>query len=179
MQESIQAHLERYLQEQSPESFLQLRDAVAASSSYAPYSDSYVETAHSLLKQEKFEEAIDYLMSMMLNWFLNPGIHKLVSFASHKLSKSDDAQFEYTLAMLFLKGILSTGDGSETRPYLVLHIRDEYDVLEHLGKEPVRQSLVNKGNRHYDRQDCKDGSQIWFDVTTPHGYLERRFMSKK
>jgi hypothetical protein len=50
MHESMRVLLEQCLREQSLESFLRLRDAVAASPGYAPY-DTYLPRAHSLLEQ--------------------------------------------------------------------------------------------------------------------------------
>jgi len=178
MQQSIQDQLKRYIQERSPESYLKLREAIKASPEYVPYSGSYAEIARPMLEQGKYREVISYLQSMMPNWMLNPGIHKLLSFAYSKLGKNDAARSEYALASRLLEGILSTGDGSEERPYLVLHTTDEYDVLEHLGKESAGQSLVEKGDKRYDRQTCQDGFEIWFDITTPYSYLEKRLTSQ-
>jgi hypothetical protein len=58
VQETIQTHFEHYLQEQSPENFMRLREAVAASPGYASYSGNYKDGAYPLLEAEKFEEAI-------------------------------------------------------------------------------------------------------------------------
>jgi hypothetical protein len=164
--ESVQTHFERYLREQSLESFMRLRDAVIALPGYEPYSNYKLE-AHSLLEKTEFDKAVKYLMSKMPGWLLNPGIHKLLSFAFHKLGDEDKAKSEYALARLFLNAILSTGDGSEARPYLVSSVTDEYDVLEHLGRHLQQQTLIERGDKRYDRFDCKDGSQIWFDITVP------------
>ena len=174
MSESTQAHLERYLRERSLENFLALRDAVIASPGYAPYTGRYEGRAGSLLEDENYQEAIDYLVSMMDNWLLNPGIHRLAAYAYHKLGRDEDAGFEYWLFRATLEGITSTGDGSFESPYLVLHTKDEYDVLEYLGKETRRQRLVKGNDRQYDCHDCTDGSEIWFDITTPFGFLGRR-----
>ncbi len=177
MQKSIETFLNRYLQTRTPDSFLQLQEAVAALPEYAPYTDNYGKRATELFQEERFEEVVETLLALMPNWFLNPGIHKLLSLAYHKLGHQESARLEYTLALAFQEGILSTGDGSEERPYRVLHTADEYDVLEHLGKQSHRQSLVDKGSRHYDRQDCPDGP-VWFDITIPYSYLKKQFKSK-
>ncbi len=176
--ESAETHLERYLREQSLENFVRLRDAVVALPDYKPYSNYKLE-AYSLLEKKKFKKAVKYLMSKMPGWILNPGIHRLVAFALHKLGDEDKAKSEYALARLFLNAILSAGDGSEAHPYLVSSVADEYDVLEHLGKGLRQQTLVERGNRRYDRFDCEDGSQIWFDVTAPLTHFERMVHSAK
>jgi predicted Zn-dependent protease len=166
----INDHLKNYLKERSAARFLQLRDAVARSPSYAPYA-SRLDPAHQLLDQGKFDEARQHLLSLLPNWLLNPGIHQLLSFVHHKLGEDRRAQFERAMAQAMLRGILSTGDGSAARPYLVLRTADEYDVLRHLGKRSRQQALVQEGERRYDRQDCDDGSEIWFDVTVQLAHL--------
>jgi hypothetical protein len=56
-------------------------------------------------------------------------VHKFLAFAYGKQGGKDAARIEYQLANLCLEGILSTGTGTEDKPYLVLHVEDEYDVL--------------------------------------------------
>ncbi len=177
MQGSIIIQLEHFFEKQSPENFINLREAVAASPDYAPYASNYMDKVYALLEQEQFEEAKNHLMTVMANWILNPGIHTLASFVFQKLGRDNDARFEYGVSQLFLEGILSTGDGSETRPYLVLHTADEYDVLAHFDRKSQKQALVEKEGRHYDRQECQDGSQIWFDITIPYEHLRRQVLA--
>lgn len=173
MGEPVNVYLERFLREQTLETFMSLRDAMIQSPDYDPY-DHYQLEAHALLGEEEFEKVTEYLMSKMPGWILNPGIHKLLSFALHKLGDEERARMEFLLARAFLNGILSTGDGSEARPYLVSSVTDEYDVLEHLGKSLRQQSLVENEGRRCDRFDCEDGSQIWFDVSAPLACFERK-----
>ncbi len=170
----VRARLAHYLQDPSPEGFLQLRDEVAASPPYAPYTSKYKAVAFPLLESGEFEEAKNHLISMMPSYFLNPGIHKYTAYALQKLGAETSARFEYSLAALFLRGILSTGDGSKERPYLVLYIEDEYDVLGDMKKKLRKQALVKIEGRYCDCLDCEDGSQIWFDITTPFAHEAAR-----
>jgi hypothetical protein len=166
----IETRLKTYLEEPSAATFLQLREAVAGSPGYAPYADR-LDPAYPLLDQGKYDEARDYLFSLLPNWLLNPGFHHLLSTVHHRLGNDRAARFEHAMAQAVLQGILSTGDGSAARPYLVLRTADEYDVLHHLGKRRRQQALVVEGERRYDRQDCEDGSEIWFDVTVQLAHL--------
>jgi len=163
---SYDVQLQKYLHEPSRDNFISLRDAVAASPDYKPYLD-YRKRVYPLLDQHKYDRARKYLESVMPKKFLNPGIHELLSFVLRELAEDEGAHAELMLAGILLKGILSTGDGSRENPYLVLYIDDEYNVLEHFEKQRVAQSLVQDGDRFYDRLGCADGSQIWFDVTVP------------
>jgi hypothetical protein len=174
MQESVRAELQRFLRAPSTEGFLRLRDAVMASPDYAPYSNA-LHQANELLKQDEFAEARDHLVSVMGNYLLNPGAHRLLAYAHHKLGDEQVARFEHAVAAAMMKGILSTGDGTAAQPYLVLHTADEYDVLRHMGKQPQEQRLIEKGEKRLDQQRCEDGSEIWFDVTVQLTHLQRQF----
>jgi hypothetical protein len=176
MEEAIVADLQQYLAEPTAERFLDLRAAVSESPEYAPYAVS-LDRGWELFDEGRFEEAKNFLLSMMPNWILNPGIHQMLSFAWHKVGQEEAAQYELAVAMALLNGILSTGDGTMARPYRAMHTRDEYDVLAYLGKRSVGQALVEHGEEHCDRQTCDDGTEIWFDVTVPYAHLRRRHSS--
>lgn len=173
MDESFAAQIQQFLVAPSVERFLSLRDAVSESPGYVPYSSDPAK-GRELLAEGRFEEAHSYLLSLVPGWILNPGIHRLLSFACYQLGQEQIAMLEHEMSMAMMDGILSTGDGSEARPYLVLHIADEYDVLDHLGKRSQGQALVHKGDRYCDLRTCDDGSEIWFDVTVPIAHLRKR-----
>ena len=171
MQDAITNLLERYLEEGSSESFMRLREAVAASPDYAPYGVS-PENALSTIEESDYEKARTALLPLIRGWLLNPGIHTLLAFLHHKLGDEASANCEFELGARCLEGILSTGTGEEVRPYFVLHTVDEYDVLNHLGKKSREQRLVTTKQRQaYDVHECEDGTTLWFDVTTPYGLL--------
>lgn len=171
MDASVHAAMRVYAEAQTPENFHRLRYAVAATSDYQPYSTS---PSQALAGKDHtdFAEATKTLLPLIGNWFLNPGIHQLLSFFHHKMGNAKSAELEFALSTYFINGILSTGDGSEERPYHVLHTADEYDILEHLGKKSSSQSLILKPpTTALDRQACEDGSVLWFDVSIPYGRL--------
>jgi hypothetical protein len=174
MEESVREQLNAFLQAPSAEAFLRLREAVMGSRGYAPYARD-LHQANALLKEGKFEEARDHLLSVMANYLLNPSVHQMLAYAHHELGDEQAARFEYAVAGAMMQGILSTGDGTAERPYLVLHTADEYDVLRHLGKRPQKQSLVQAGEKRLDRQECDDGSEVCFDVTVQLTHLQRQF----
>ena len=177
MHEAVSLQLEYYLQDQSPENFRRLRKAVASSPDYAPYAEHYRGQVYPLIEAGQFEIARERLATLLPNWLLSPGIHALTSFVLHKLGQEEDALYEFGLGQAVMAGILTTGDGSEARPYLVLHTSDEYDVLAHLHKKSRRQSLAKKEERYYDCQECEDGSHLWFDITTPYQHLQHQLQA--
>lgn len=156
--------VEQFLNNPNKDTFLQLRKQILSMPDYRPY-HYYELTAYQLINQQKYAEALDYMADFMANYFLNPGFHLL---AAKLLSTSDDhetAQREFMYAQMFLQGILLTGDGTEDHPYLVLHIADEYNVMDYLEKKTAGQALIDHGPKLMDRHDLEDGSTLWFDVT--------------
>lgn len=149
-----------------------MRAAIVATKDYPPCGRK-PEDVSEFLACGDFSRAKATLVVLMPGYFLNPGIHTLLSFILHKLGDAAGAGGEFDLGVRCLSGILSTGPGDEIHPYLVLYVNDEYDVLEHLSKKSDTQSLVSEGNRMLDRHDCEDGTKVWFDVTTPCSALVR------
>ena len=172
--DSLMSLFEAFLAEPTAERFLALRDVVSALPDYEPYGP-WLSDAWELFDAGRFEAARDYLQSLMPNWLLSPRAHALLSFAHSKAGHSAKAKAEMWVSAQLLESILSTGDGSEERPYLVLQTADEYHVLEHLGKTAQQQSLVPKGESLcYDKQACADGDVVWFDVSPLFASLARK-----
>jgi hypothetical protein len=187
---------DQYSRDQSPDSFLRLREAALAMPNY----DGYVSCRHSRVFRSSF--LLDLVCKMPRGYvrsvlehaargrrfarirtelhvlsqamFFNPGIHNVLSMACLALAQHKEAASELSIATALMKGILASGDGSEERPWLVLYIDDEYDILEHFKKEPVSQALVPREKTWCDRMECRDGSIIWFDVSAPYEHMGKR-----
>ncbi len=165
--------LNRYLKEPEPRQFLELRNIYLNSSIYSPYGN-YKDAAYPLLDNEQYPEALEYLRSVLPGWILNPGVHRVLAYAYHKLSRLNEEALESDLAKLLLHGLLSTGDGTEQRPYLVLYVEDEYEILETLGSRSRLQQLIVREACSFDLQTCEDGKAVWFDVTDMRARLARQ-----
>ncbi|MCC6150592.1 MAG: DUF4919 domain-containing protein [Planctomycetes bacterium] len=163
-----------FLRNPSRETYAAVRRAVIKDKSYNPYSNS-LESAASLLEQNRFQEFIDHVPSLMPDHLLSPRLHMMVSFAWRELGDEEGAKFEMSLAHLCIEGILKSGDGSRANPYPVLRVSDEYDVLGALGKKLTKQSLLKCDGKSFDAIDCEDGSVIHFDITDMFAALNRQF----
>jgi len=172
MDEAVMEHLETYFMERTRESYLQLRQAVMDLPSYDPYGDSLHE-ADTLLERKQYQEAMEFLRSRCDNWFLTPRVHQMLSYAHAQSGDAEGERMEEGIGLLLLQGILTTGDGSETRPYLVTRVEHEYDVLGCLEKSSQGQALVHRGEQHFDVHHCEDGSSVWFDITAQYDRLQQ------
>jgi hypothetical protein len=164
--------LAAFQKEPNKENFVRLRAAVVAAPSYDPYSFDLNEIGD-LAKKEQFAEVRTRLKAAMPNLLLSPRAHLFASQAAEKLGDARTAANERSLTEACFKGILSTGDGSEKKPYLVTRVSDEYDVLGYLKKRSGRQGIMRVGDKQLDRIECSDGSECCFDVTDVFGSLKR------
>ncbi len=145
-------------------SFLAVRQAVLASEEYQPDSEE-LDRADELIDEGKWAEARTCLQEALPNLLLSPQAHLLMAAIAEELGEPSQEQLEDFLASTCAEGILSTGDGTKDKPYLVLRASDEYDLIEYLEKEPTDEDEVEEGDRSLDRVKCNDGSELWFDVT--------------
>lgn len=158
------AKLAKLVKKPDRETFLALRNEVIASKAFKPYSDE-MDQAAELSAAGKVEAARDLLLQSMDNLMLNPRAHARLSDCYSKLGDREAATRENKIAEACIKGILSTGDGTKEKPYLVLRADDEYEVLSSLKKRSKMQSLQFVGQRKFDVLTCTDDSEIYFDIT--------------
>lgn len=168
----MQDLLRAFLSEPGAESFEPLRTAVLEDPSYAPYSQD-LSQADEALAQDQLSRAEQLLHEGMPNLVLSANAHVMLSWIAHQRGEEDAAATEGFLARICVEAILSTGEGTLSRPYRVLRVEDEYDVLRYLQRRPKGQRLVEDGGRKLDCITCTDGAELWFDVSDPHGWIAR------
>lgn len=145
--------VDRYLADPTPAALADVRRMVRAQPSFDP----------GLVVGEV--AGLEALQRLMPGALLSPAAHAALAHALARTGRPDAAARERRLAEASLAGILATGDGSRERPWSVLRVSDEYDVLRSLRRRSVEQSVERDGRRHLDHHVCDDGSDVWFDVT--------------
>jgi hypothetical protein len=141
-----------------------LREAVRTSPGFDPGLD-VVGTVAPLLAKGANDEVLARVRDLMPGAFFGPSTHAALGAAHHALGDADSARRERRFQALALDSILSAGDGTRERPWSVLRISDEYDVLRSQRRASSTQTLVVDGGRSLDRHLCGDGTEAWFDVT--------------
>lgn len=153
----------RFLLAPTPELFRELSDEVVRSRNYQP-SAQPMRIGSGLAQQGQAAAVLAGLESLLPGAFLNPGTHLLLSEAHRQLGQPEEAEREAVWYRATMSGILATGDGSINRPWRVLMISDEYDVLQALRKVSIRQELVTTAHGECDRQVCQDGTEYYFEL---------------
>jgi len=157
--------IDAWLADPTPESLEALRHAVRLAPGFDP--DLRVRTeATALLRAGRHDDTVTVLEASMPGSLFSPAAHAMLATALRHVGRADDARRHGRLARAARDSILSTGDGSLERPWSVLRISDEYDVVDSLGTRPVSQAVLHEGIRMIDRLDCQDGRALHFDATS-------------
>jgi hypothetical protein len=154
----------KLVEQPSKATYLAARDAVL-SQAVLPLMATEMAELEELRKSAALEALRDRIDALPLSKVLSPRVHFLAAEAALALGDEDDVELERALFAIMLQGLLATGDGTPANPYIVCHATDEYDVLTALGLEAAGQSLVEREQRLFDAVACRDGREIWFDVT--------------
>jgi hypothetical protein len=156
--------LTAYLSDPGAETLAALRSAVRSAPNFR--SDLTLDrSVDPLIASGAYDEAIATLQDLLPGGIFSPGVHAALAEAYARTGRQDAADHETTLARAALRSIASTGDGTAERPWTVLRISDEYDVLRSMKKRPRRHEVVQDGARYLDHHLCDDGSEAYFDVT--------------
>jgi hypothetical protein len=115
------------------------------------------------------QAAIDLFWRSFPNLLLSPLAHFIMNQAYLDLKKENEAEGEKAMGRLILKSILATGKGTKKRPYAVMRVEDERDVLSALKKQAGTQFLVRDKSRVFDLMQCSDDSEVYFDITMMYG----------
>lgn len=160
----MQHQLAAFVEEPGKETFLAARDAVLCKSPL-PLIAADLGELDQMLEREEHQALLDRIDALPPAKILSPRIHYLAAEAALALGYADDVELERSLFVLTLQGLLATGDGTPSNPYIVCHPSDEYDILAALGYEAAGQSLTERQGRLCDVLLCSNGREIWCDVT--------------
>jgi hypothetical protein len=160
--------LERFLEKPTAARYRRVRRAVLQLSESGQRWHELGELA-GLCKAGRYRQAARKADSMMPYWALSPRVHFFAAQAAENLKRPEDAELERFLFGTCIDGLLSTGDGTAERPYLVTYVSDESDLLMATGRRGRQQQLVEGDVGCYDAVTCDDGREVWFDVSDVYG----------
>lgn len=160
MEDILQAFLER----PSARAYRAVRQALLDQPDFQADVKALAEVAR-LCNRQAFAAAAERIQRMMPGWLLSPRVHGYAAWIAEELGDDEDVELERFLLSACLQGLLATGDGSQSRPFLVTYVSDQYDVLCWLGDEAAGQRLVAAGNRQFDVLTTAAGREYWFEVS--------------
>lgn len=156
--------LSDFLDNPAGDTFLPLREAVIAAPEYDMFSDG-LNRLGDLVESSDAAGALAMAPELMPNWLLSPQVHYLLSKAAEMQLDTDRTNSEMVMFQACMHGLTSSGDGTEDQPFAVLHVSDEYAILDALDKEPSGQRREMRDGQAFDVVTCSDESELWFDIT--------------
>ena len=167
--------ISRLLREPSGDNYLAL---VGVSAGYGFNPDSMaVSQLARMVDDGEYQQALSGFYRMVPAWLTSPRVHSLAGRAFEMMKDEETAQRQYMLANALVTGILGTGDGTESSPYQVTRISDEYDVIGYeLSRDfgrarPVERTSLERELRHrggelwLDIHRLSDGTTVCFDIS--------------
>ena len=131
----------------------------------SPLTPEELQSAADLLAAHDAAAVIEKVHGWNSRAAFSPRAHYFAGEAHVLLGELEQAEVERLAFSACLQGILSTGDGTRQKPYLISQIPDEYDVLKLLGLTCQKQRLVQRGRRSCDVLTCQDGTSVWFNIS--------------
>jgi hypothetical protein len=160
----MQRQLSAFVDQPSRKTYLAVRDAVLRAAPL-PLNTADLTDLERMLEEGEARQVLDRLDALPPSKVLSPRVHLLAAEAAEAVGDVAGGEVERFLFVLCLQGLLATGKGTRTDPYLVCHTTDEYDILEALELQPAGQSLVEDRGRLCDVLTCANGREVWFDLT--------------
>jgi hypothetical protein len=160
----MQRQFTEFVESPTRDSYLAVREAVLDLTPLPLLATDLAELER-LLDGEEFQEVLDRIELLPASKAISPRVHFLAAEAAEALGDVERGELERFLFVLCLKGLLATGNGTQSAPYVVCHAADEHDVLGALSLEVASQTLVESHGYCCDVLTCSDGRQIWFDAS--------------
>ena len=157
----------RLVEEPTKENYLAARAFVIGHESYKPYSTDVFELGDTKTEAGS-RQVLEAIQRCSPNLLFSPRAHLTAAVAAKTLGDEKRSRLEMEITRRLIRAILTTGEGTKNKPYLILRLTDQDDVLMHLRKKQERQSLVQDGGK-FDVIRCADGADIWFDVSNIFG----------
>lgn len=153
--------VEAYSLDPTPDHLAELHEKIMEAPDYDPLV-VIAPAARPLLDAGEFERAAALLQGLMPGAFLSPGAHALLFAAHDALGDAESARRERLFSRLAMTSIRADCDGTQDRPFTVLRVEDEYDVLAALGVRSAGQVQTITENGAFDVHELEDGTEIWF-----------------
>jgi hypothetical protein len=160
---TLQDALTEFFESPTARRYRRVREMVIRGDDYRPQSSTLVELAD-LVQHGDFAAALALVDELTPGWSLCPRVHFLAGMAAEGLGDADEVELRRFMAQSCLDGIVATGAGSRTRPWVVSYPSDVQDVLTRQGFKAISQQLIADG----DSWLCAMSSRrktYWFDVT--------------
>jgi hypothetical protein len=156
--------------------FAAFRLAFTRTSTYAPYDIDALEEDEALeeaARMPDWPEVLARASAALDRCYVRIKPHMYAAAASEALGDSQKQRHHDQCVAGLLASIMDSGDGRTPETgFIVIGVWEEYDVLNGMQLQTVRQALLPVGNRRVDQMsvqpaDSSEPFDLYFDVTIP------------
>lgn len=161
--------------------FTKLRWTFTQTSTYDPYifDDSGLEDSmYDAYDNQEYELAIELANQLLETNYLLPDPHFIVLQSYQELGDQKNADFHNYILRGIIASIAKSGDGrSPETAFIVIHIKEEYFMLNILGVQDGEQTFTEINGIPYDifngvDENTNTPTTIYFDLTIPYSWLK-------
>ena len=155
-----------FLDTPTVEKYLALNQVIADNDSFLRSSCSIIDIEQLLVTNEYDNIIAKVSGPDCLAYISTPRYHLLQAVAYRAKGQTSEANSNAAIAFLLADTIMQTGDGTRERPYHVLSVEAEYDVLRlKIKKKRVSQAAEQIDGREMDVLRLASGEEVYFDTT--------------
>jgi hypothetical protein len=168
-----------------PESvdFSEFRVAFTRTNGYAPYDVDALEEDEALEEAAltaDWPQVLARARAALERCYVRVKPHVYAATACEALGETEGQRHHEHCIRGLLASIMNSGDGrTPETAFVVIGVWEEYDVLDALKLETIRQALVPMGDRRVDQltvlsQESSETFDLYYDVTLPMTALTER-----
>jgi hypothetical protein len=158
----MQQQLEQFLSRPSAEGYLRVRARLLARRRRPPATALWELTE--LFSDGRFAEVRSEMEKLFPLWALSPRLYWIGSAAALELGDISAAELDRFLYQSCLEGILATGQGRRSDPYVITYASDLAVVLDHLGVTAQKQRLIRGPQGLCDVAEIGSRRRLWFHL---------------
>lgn len=160
---SFSENLQIYLADKTKANAHRLFKAVSALPGFARPTP-WLRHADRLGLQQRWDEIIRIIDFAMPGAVLSPAAHSVLSQAYSGLGRAKQALAEAQMYDLSIEVIFKTGEGTKESPWQVLHVADEYLVLQQLNLSATQVVTLTAGENPIDLIETSVGKSCYFQL---------------
>ena len=162
--------------------FKALRIAYTETSHYNPYGgdNDARQAMFAALESKQFEKAIEHAMAQLDKNYVDIDAHFICRIAYREMKNMERYRDHHLITKGLIDSILGSGDGmAPETAFIVIDTREEYIILNVLGFNTQKQSLIESNGHRYDRMEVTDLKtnqkvELYFNVDLPYNWLSKK-----
>jgi hypothetical protein len=155
--------IEQFFSRPSKRTYLAARRvAVARLGSSVPVDVFDFQALEVLFQLRQFERVLEEADELVERYPLSPRLYYLAGITAEEIGDPARDEFYRSRARCCIRGIAATGTGQRKSPFQSTYLTDARMIAAAMGREAIRQKVINYQGTTLDVLECDDGSKLYF-----------------